>query len=223
MQGVELSEVVPIEHLAAAAHASSLPGSAIPIQVQSQAASASQPVPLNVPQQPSPDSDAIQVPATCSSSKLSFMFMTDVKKIQLFLLFLVLNIIWAQVDFCFDSIFALEAFQFQSQDIPSSSPFKIFFYCAVLFLALSCIITTIATAPVFKLGVLVSIAQHEYETPEKIWWVDYVDIVQQKFKYFFFEVLPFNLLFGIADAKYVPSFFLRIRAVHRQNEASFRR
>jgi len=195
-QGIELSEVIPIEHLAA--HASSLPGSATPSQSQA----TNTPLPLNVPQQPSSDSGASQVPA-----KLSFMFMSDVEKIKKFLFFLVLCIIWAQVDFCFDSIFALEAFQFQVQDLPSSSPFKIFFYCAVLFLASSCIITIIATAPIFELGVLVSIAQHEYDTTESIWWADYLDLVQQKFKYFIFEILPFDLLFGVFDAKYMPSFF----------------
>ncbi len=196
--GIELSEVVPIVHLAR--HASSLPGSAIPIHVQSQAVFASTPIPLNVAQQPSPDSDANRVPA---SSKLSFIYMKDAEKIKEFLFFVVMNILWAQVDFCFDSVFALEAFQFQSQDIPSSSPFK----RAVLFLASSCIITTIASPPVFKLGVLVSIAQHEDDTDEKFWWADYVDLVKQKYNYFIFEFLPFNFLFGMADAKYMPSFF----------------
>ncbi len=91
-------------------------------------------------------------------------FMTMKEKRSEFLSFFIWYIMWSAIDFFFDVLFCFEAYQFQQQSLPSSSPFHTFYPSMLTFLVLSSAFTTAGNYSVFSLRVLMTTTQHEDAT-----------------------------------------------------------
>ncbi len=69
--------------------------------------------------------------------------MSEADKRQQFIWFLIGNIMWVSIDFLFDVLFIFESYQFHQQNLPSSSPFRVFYPSMLTFLVLSSVLTIV--------------------------------------------------------------------------------